>query len=241
MRMLLTLVVVLTVATLFAPAGLALEKTAARFDDARPDHWSQDYTCSIAYYNTCTGWIYCWGGFEPGDMFGTWYPGPCCDPDASGSSLAATWMYFCAGAPAGYDFTGSIDIWSTDAMYCPVSLLHTQPMLPEGDWNVHAWGIQVPGPFLLTWTNGSGIGNPAGFATDHPAAGSPSGPPACGYCYPNPRTAYSFYYGTPTTTLCPGSQLDDGVCFAELIFDVSFDCVVAVEDRSWGTIKGLYR
>jgi hypothetical protein len=53
--------------------------------------------------------------------------------------------------------------------------------------------------------------------------------------------ARSFYYGNPTTLLCPGSRFNDGICDAELLWDVSFACLIPVEESSWGSIKALYR
>jgi hypothetical protein len=230
---------VLAAVMVFATSGLALEKTSARLaDDSRADFWSQDYTCSVGYYNYCTGWIYYWSGWSPNDMFGTCFT-PCCNPGEP-ASLAVSWSYFWTGAPSGYNFTGVIEIWGADAQCCPTTPLYGQALLPVSGWNGVGWGVPITAPFVLAYTCGIGAGSPLSIMTDHPAAG-PTGPQACGYCYPSPRTVYSFYYGTPTTILCPGSPFDDGICYAEFVQDVAFDCAVGVEESSWGTIKGLYR
>jgi hypothetical protein len=240
MRKFFTTALVLAAVMSLATTGLALEKTAARFnDESRADFWSQDYTCSVVYYNTCTGWIWCWSGWSPNDMFGVCME-PCCGADASTSNLAVSWSYACTGSPGGYNFTGAMEIWGTDAQSCPTAPLFSQPLLFASGWNGVAWGVSVPNPFVLMYVCSAASGNPMAVATDHPAAG-PIGPQACGYCYPSPRTTYSFYYGTPSTILCPGSPMDDGICFAELFWDAAFECVVGVEESSWGTIKGLYR
>jgi hypothetical protein len=231
---------VLAAAMIFATTGLALEKTAARFDDSRADFWSQDYSCSVHYYNYCTGWIWCWSGWSANEMIGTCFAGPCCGPDAVGSTLAVTWLYCCGGSPTGYGFTGSMQIWGADASCNPTGCLAAQPWLLSGGWNMALWGISVPSPFIAAYVYSPNQGDPSAPATDHPAAG-PTGPQACGYCYPSPRTTFSFYYGTPTTLLVPGSPLNDGICDSELMFDAGFTCIVGVEESSWGTIKGLYR
>jgi hypothetical protein len=242
MRKFFTTALVLAAVMSLATTGLALEKTAARIDDSRADFWSQDYTCSVAYYNFCTGWIWCWSGWSPNDMFGTCFT-TCCNPAlGETTTLTASWAYACTGSPTGYGFTGAMEVWGTDGACCPTAPLFSQPLLVASGWNGLGWGVSVPDQFIMMYVCSPATGDPFAMATDHPAAG-PTGPQACGYCYPSPRTTFSFYYGTPTTILCPGSPLDDGICYAELVFDVALDCIegVSVEDSSWGTIKGLYR
>ena len=100
------------------------------------------------------------------------------------------------------------------------------------------------GPVVVTYTNGPFPSN-HGIATDHPAAG-PTGPQACGLCFPSTRSTHTFLYGTPASPLCPGEPLNDGVCDAELLgWSVTYACVHdgpdAVEQASWGAIKNLYR
>ena len=242
MRKFFTTALVLAATVCIATASLALEKTAVRFDDeSRADFWSQDYTCSVAYRNNCTGWIWCWSGWSPNDMVGTCFAGPCCGPDATSSALAVSWAYACTGSPPGYNYTGAMEIWGADAQCCPTAPLYSQPLLQASGWNGLGWGVPVPSPFILMYVCAPTAGDPLAMATDHPAAG-PTGPQACGYCFPSPRTTFSFYYGTPTTILCPGSPMDDGICFAEMYWDVAFNCItVGVEESIWGTIKGLYR
>jgi hypothetical protein len=41
--------------------------------------------------------------------------------------------------------------------------------------------------------------------------------------------------------ICPGSPFNDGICDAQLFWDIDLACAVSVEDTSWGKIKDLYR
>ena len=64
----------------FAASGRALEKTVARMPhDTRPDNWSVGTTCSVRYYNFCTGWVWVWSGWGEGDVFGVCFDN-CCAP-----------------------------------------------------------------------------------------------------------------------------------------------------------------
>jgi len=94
---------------------------------------------------------------------------------------------------------------------------------------------------IVTISEDEGIPNPAAFGTDRPAAG-PSGPQACGTCYPVNRTIRSFMYGPSLSPICPGSTFNDGVCDANLFWDIDLlEGGFAVEESSWGKIKTLYR
>jgi hypothetical protein len=104
-------------------------------------------------------------------------------------------------------------------------------------------GVLVPDPFLVVITTSNpSIFNiePEIYGSDHPAAG-PTGPQACGVCYPAMRETRSFEFGTVADPLCPGEPYFDGVCNAELIWSFSFACAVHTDDSSWGKIKTLYR
>jgi hypothetical protein len=210
----------------------------ARFDDERGDRWALSFSCTVSYYDSCTGWIWCWSGWSPNDRVGVVYEDGCCPLPAS--HVTVTWQHACTGAPTGYGFTGSSEVWAADVQDCPWARLFAQPLLPTTGWNPVAWDIHVYGPFVLTYVNGPGLANPLGLTTDHPAAG-PSGPHACGHCDPRPRTTHSFYDDTPTTLLRPGSPLDDGVCHAELLFACGFACGAGVEESSWAASKSLHR
>jgi hypothetical protein len=229
---------VLAATLVFATSGLALEKVAARVDDSRLDDWNAGTSCSIAYYNYCTGWVWIWSGWSSGDKVGVGFDS-CCPGDAT---LNLHYMYVWTASPPGYGFTGTIEVTDTDDLFCKGVPLMQQTFLPVSGWNTYLWGVQVTDKFLVQFTTGiSAFPNPLAVSTDHPAAG-PTGPQACGFCYPTTRPNRSFYLGTATSPLCPGSPLNDGVCDAQLLWGAALTCKpISVEEESWGKIKSLYR
>jgi hypothetical protein len=230
------------IACVASPAA-ALEKTRVRLDDdSHGDAWRGASTCSIIYYNTCTGWIYGWSDWSPSDIVGVAFDTCCSPPDETG--IGTTWVYFTVGSPAGYGFTGTMEVWDANAD-CPTGTsLASQAFLPASGWNaVDFGGTQVPDDtFALTTTFGPSMANPAEIATDHPAAVAPEAP-ACGTCYPVSRVNHTFYWGTSSSIACPGSALNDGVCDAQLIWDVTVTCTppTPVQQTTWGQVKNLYR
>lgn len=226
-----------------APTASSLEKVASRFEDpGRDDGWRAGATCTIAYYNVCTGWVWTWSGWSPGDRLGVAFDA-CCP---GGGFLESGGFYASVGAPSGYGFTGTIAVHAADAAGCPGAMLTaSQPFLPAPGWNSFVWNIAVPPLFAIVATHGPGALHPAAYPSDHPAAG-PTGPPACGTCYPTGRVGRSFYYGTSSSPLCPGVGLDDGLCAAELLMDARMSCTVtsaggSLVSGSWAQIKSLYR
>jgi hypothetical protein len=229
----------------FAAPGVALEKSASRITDLEHDTaWRGSSSCTIIYYNTCTGWIWSWSGWSPNDVFGVALE-TCCLPGNS-SALQEAYIYFTVAAPpAGYGFTGSIDVQdANNTTLCPEgAVLATQPFLPATGFNtvIFTGGLSIPdASFAMSITAGATDGNTMAISTDHPAAG-PTGPVACGTCYPTTRVNRSFYWGTTASPFCPGSALNDGICDAQFVWDVVTTCTTAVEQSSWGEIKALYR
>jgi hypothetical protein len=230
---------VLAAMLVFATSSLALEKTAAPMTADRADDWNAGTSCNIAYYNFCTGWVWIWSGWSSGDKVGVGFDS-CCPGDAT---LNASALYAWTGSPPGYGFTGIIEVTDTDALFCKGAPLGPpQTYLPISGWNTYLWGIQVGQRFLIQAEVGvSALPNPIAYATDHPAAG-PTGPVACGTCYPTTRANHSFFLGTANSPLCPGSPLNDGICDAQLLWSAQLTCKpISVEEKSWSTIKGLYR
>jgi hypothetical protein len=225
---------VLAAMLVFATSGLALEKTTVRADRDTADGWDAGASCSVTYANTCTGWLYVWSGWSPGSRFGVIFD-PCCQ----GGALAATQAYFWTGSPSGYGFTGTLAIESV-AGGCPAGVINSHPILAPAGPVVDLWSAPA-GPVALVYTAGPGVGNPVTFPTDHPAAG-PTGPQACGSCFPSTRPIHTFAWGTAATPLCPGSTFNDGICDAEgLLWTAAFNCGVSVEESTWGAVKNLYR
>jgi len=208
-------------------------------DDGRGDGWAAGtQTCTVQYYNICTGWLWLWWGFSPGDRTGTAFT-RCCPH----GSVDSGFIYFRDAAPAGYGFTGTMAVYAADPNDCPTGApLASRALLPVSQWNLVVWGgVPVPEDFvvLYEWPDPERP-NPTAIGSDHPAAG-PTGPHACGTCYPTTRTNHSYHYGTAATPLCPGSPLNDGVCDAQWLMDAGMLCAVQVEERSWGAVKSLYR
>jgi hypothetical protein len=230
---------VLAATLVFATSGLALEKSTVRMgDDTRTGDWNAGATCSVAYYNTCTGWLWVWSGWSPLDCLGTCFDN-CCP---GGGTLDASDVYVWTAAPSGYGFTGTISLHDdTNGNCCPDEpAAGAQVFFPISGWNLYNWGVNVGSTFITQVCLGPTSGTPIVFPTDHPAAG-PTGPQACGLCYPSPRVNHSYYYGTSAAPLCPGSPLNDGVCDAQLWMNAYLSCTVSVEQESWGKVKNLYR
>ena len=244
---------------LFALAGslpsesaLGLEKRPMHFEGSAPDEWSTRDTCRIpSYYNICTGWVWCWSGFQDGDKMGVVFDS-CLIPGIS-SSLLQSIHFICTSAPPGYGFTGTISTFAVDTNNCPMgSPISSLPFLPHSSpypFQVVPWGGSgVPDRFaiVIEMSDEYGLSNPAQLATDRPAAG-PTGPDACGTCYPLDRPNHSFLYGNTESPLCPGTPFNDGVCDAQLFWEADVfgeniqpSATPVTRFSSWGAIKALF-
>ncbi|MFN8179973.1 MAG: hypothetical protein U0167_18720 [bacterium] len=237
------LVVALAAAVLSTPLQ-ALEKRSV-IAPADPHGWMAGSTAAIVgYYNTCTDWAWSWY-VESGARVGTVFdcPGP------GRWTLHELALTFDGSTSQGYGFTGVLSVSGVDSSGCPIGApLASVPVLPVDGVVTYPFSVAVPHAFLAeltlgyAWHQGGSISQ---FVTDHPAQG-PSGPPACGTCYPETRTTHSFYYGNGSVGLCPGLPFFDGLCNAELLWTASLTgTATAAEEteasRSWSAIKALYR
>jgi hypothetical protein len=216
----------------------ALEKTSARITDDHPEQWNASTSGTIRYYNNCTGWVWVWSGWSPGERLGV-----CFDTGAPVNTLVTTWALTFSGVPSGYGFTGTIS--AMDGCDCSASPLATQPYVPPvtSGWSATAWGgVVVPSPFLIsvTWSASTGFTNGTGLASDHPFAG-PTGPTACGTCFPSNRTVHSRYYGVGGANCPSGVTLSDGLCDIEFMIDAEVRIPFGLQGESWGRVKTLYR
>lgn len=238
------LAAMLVIALAVPSVSVALERTSVRATDVdSQDIWRGGATCSVSYFNLCTGWLYTWSGWSPGDILGVTFES-CC---GSGSPLSTVGIYMYTGSPTGYGFTGTLAAYDADASHCPTGApLWSTPWLPAtgaspGDLVVFNVGTPITGTNVaMTYTTGTGTGDPYSMASDHPAAG-PTGPQSCGFCYPSARAVRTFYWGNATTPLCPGSTLDDGICDVEFMWIATFCDPTPIESTSWGQVKSLYR
>ncbi len=227
----------IAVLSLFTTSAFALERSAESVDPEDSSDWFAGTTCSVVYYNFCTGWVFNWSGWEDGDVIGNVVPS-CCP---SGGELVGSNLRIREGAPSGYGFTGSISVYAADANDCPTGApIASQPFLPTSGWQPVIWGVNVPSRYIVTVTH-AGVA-PTRHRTDHPSPG-PTGPEACGTCYPTNRETRSFYYGTASSPLCPGSPFDDAesICNAELMWEHAMTCPVSIDDTTFGKVKSLYR
>jgi len=226
-------------------SATALEKTLQRFPDER-DWTSSGANCELAYYNVCTGWVWVWSGWQPNERVGVVFDA-CC----SNARLVSTWLYVWTGAPGGYGFTGTFTIQAADENGCPTG----PPLLGDlfnphhgneiGNWRFPTvLPMPIPDRCVAMITFGPGSYTPIALPSDHPPAG-PTGPPACGTCYPMGRPPHSFRYGTVDLPLCPGTPLTGetgNLCSAELLFTAELTCTGPEEEqRTWHSIEGLYR
>jgi len=242
MRKFFTTAFVLVAMLAFATSGFALERTLARATgDDVSGGWNAGGTCTIQYWNGCVGWTWLWSGWSPGDRIGVNY-------QACGSHLLSLDIFHRPTAPLqpGYGFTASVDAFAADANGCPtgpslgsVAFLPSFPGGPPVENVAFAAAVPVPASFVAAITMGSAGGGAARYGTDFDVAG-PTGPQACGTCYPTTRETNSFYYGTATTPLCPGSTVSV-ICELEWRWNAYMSGTVSVEDKSWSAIKDLYR
>jgi hypothetical protein len=200
--------------------------------------WNAGSTCAVSYYNLCTGWYWVWSDFYDEDQIGVQFD-TCC-PNAT---LESTWIFAEESTPT-YAFTGYIDVYEADSEQCPTGPpIASNFFLPRTGWNEYVWNVPVHGQFVVMARLQNGAGDymiPMWLVTDHPAAG-PTGPAACGTCYPATRETHSFQYGTETSPWCPGLPFQDGTCAAELVWYSSLTCAVHTTESSWGSLKALYR
>jgi hypothetical protein len=206
----------------------------------RSDEWNASTTGTIRYYNNCTGWVWVWSGWSPGEQMGVNFDTGACGTRALNTSWALTF----SGVPAGYGFTGTIA--AMGGIDCSAPVLASQPYLPPvtSGWNATVWsGLLVPQNFqiLISWGAMTGFTNATGLASDHPLAGV-TGPTACGTCFPTTRAVQSRYFGVAGAYCPSGTTLSDGLCNIEFMIDVNVKCTpVSVESTSWSRIKSTYR
>jgi hypothetical protein len=217
--------------------GMALERASRAMPDDR-DAWTRASTVALRYYNICTGWAWSWSDFAPNERVGVSFVAPL---NVSGN-LVATSLFAFSGAPSGYGYTGTVDVHLADTQGCPTTLLQSQPYLPTSTWSTHLWNVSIPQRFVVSITlpgtpEAASLYN---FTSDRPAAG-PTGPIACGSCYPTTRATRSFLYGPASIPDCPGTPFFDGFCNAELFLEAYVKYFVPIQPLSWGGIKALYR
>ena len=201
-------------------------------------------SCSIIYYNFCSGWIWIWSGFVAGDEVGVNFdlPADCNKLAGEECCNTANWWYWRYTSPT-YGFTVTYNLYNTDASGCllgaPVGPSIT--LDPIERWNNSAGlGCVTSDVAALTATWDSGTLPYA--ATDNNAS-QLNTPAVCSLDPGTPGAGTSLQYVVAGTTVyCPPAAFADGVGYVDLMMDASFTCTAtATEDASWGEIKSLFQ
>ena len=231
-----------------APAN-ALERAAVPAGGGTPESdWDRAGICPIQYWNTCVGWSWLWGGWNPDARIGVAYRA-CSDWDGFGGYLNSvdifTRFHNDLPVPPGYGFTALLEAYAADENHCPVgAALGSTPFLPDGTTQNVAFAqpVVVPTNFVALVRMGPQGSGSAWYGSDFDVEGPTGGPQACGTCYPTTRSSHSFYYGTSDSPICPGGQLSI-ICEVEWRWVANMEPVgyIGVESTSWGQIKDLYR
>ncbi|NNE44249.1 MAG: hypothetical protein HKN12_08560 [Gemmatimonadetes bacterium] len=221
-----------------APGVVSALERASSILDPNPPEWSTAATATIAYYNNCTGWFWTWENLRPGEQFGMVF-------DTGNLALIQTTALLTYGTFAsGYGFTGTISVTDVDASDVPTTVRASQPFAPVPfTWTIQTWNMAPPesrAALRVTWPPTPTGPTDIHLVTDHPALG-PTGPTACGTCYPTTRTAHSYRWGTAAAPLVPGDPFFDGSCDAELVWEITVTQTSPTDQRSWGAVKALYR
>ncbi|MEZ5066001.1 MAG: hypothetical protein R3B81_14805 [bacterium] len=217
---------------------LALERAGeAVLDLSTESPWVGTETCELRYYNFCTGWFWIWDA-QDGDRSGTVFEA--CHP---GCEVVSAMAWFPDQAQHGRGYTALIGLYAVDDEDCPqepplASMVYFQQL---GWQTFHFGGVPVPPRFALMATHANSYyGRQIGFFSDHPAAG-PTGPIACGSCYPSNRVGHSYIWGNVASPACPGELIEDAVCPAEFLLSVQLSCTSEVTEDSWSRIRSMFR
>ncbi|MCA9751855.1 MAG: hypothetical protein KC591_06665 [Gemmatimonadetes bacterium] len=199
--------------------------------------WVGSETCVVQYYNLCTGWFWFWesqDGYRSGTVFEACHPG--CE-------VVSATAYFIDHGQSGRGYTALIGLYAVDENDCPQEPpLASMAYIQQQGWNTFQFaGVPTPTRFALMATHANSVyGHEIGFISDHPAAG-PTGPPACGTCFPADRVTHSYDWGSVNSPACPGERIADAMCPAEFVLNVQLSCASTVSESSWSRIRSMFR
>jgi hypothetical protein len=213
-----------------------------------PQPWGTSDYCFLSYYNVCSGWVYGCDGSASGDVVGLEFKTEdCADGIGACTRILRAWIYLCDLGPA-YEptcTTAGIARQGDQPGHLGeiVSVPYCPPRWYEG-WNIVTFDPPVTvdggGIFYLTWDRDP---HPRAVVDARPMNCSPNEGGCMSDC---PAPARSYRYGNIATGSFSGSQFYYGVYYesaCDLLVRVVVSCAgpTAVEGRSWGRVKALYR
>ncbi|MFH1681475.1 MAG: hypothetical protein ABIH26_12655 [Candidatus Eisenbacteria bacterium] len=239
----LLLVGLLTLAMAIAAFADIPHVTKSAMNEAIVPHGSGGATgtCSIIYYNMCSGWLWTWSGWLAGDEVGVVFDMPTDCGKIPGEPCTNTvfWWYWRYTTP-GWGYTVTYNMYDATAQYCKTGPSYgTATQDPTERWN---YNLGLGGPSLsdlitltATWDKG---GLPR-LGTDNNNKNYMA-PVACpGFTVGPIRTVY---FGGLTTQYCPPQYLADNWGPVQCLMDAEFFCGdIGTQESSWTGVKSLFR
>ncbi|MFH1680192.1 MAG: hypothetical protein ABIH26_06040 [Candidatus Eisenbacteria bacterium] len=206
-------------------------------------------TCSIVYFNICSGWLWVYGRSADGarmaeDEVGVVFDLPAdCGKDPSETCANLEFWWYWRYTVPGWGFTVTYDLWDVDSDRCKVgSSLGTLPHQdPMERWN-HYPGLGATTSDLVAIIVTMDNGAYPRWVADNNVRNSQA-PVACAG-WPGPQVSRSFSFGGQVGQFCPpeAAPFLDALGPVQLLMDATFSCgETSIEPVSWGSIKTLFR
>jgi hypothetical protein len=188
-------------------------------------------TCSIAYYELCSGWIWTWSGYQVQYAVVFDLPNDCGKQAGQLCTNTGFWWYWRYTNP-GYQIPVTYSLYAADSALCrvgaPIGTLPDQD--PIERWNAYPGLGSTTSDFVAI------VAISASFpmvATDNTTKNQAIG------CAPIPTAVHSVL---GFVSYCPPTAMEDGLGPCNLLVDGEFYCAATtVELSSWGAIKTLFR
>ncbi len=197
-------------------------------------------SCTIVYYNTCSGWKWIWSGFRRDDAIGVIFdlPNECGKATGEMCTNSGIWWYWRWTMP-GRGCGLYTSMYEVDATGCLVGspINPTIYLDPWERWNY------TPGlgsttadrvAIVAEWNNTAPY-----LATDHNVSNENAA--GCGGLIGTGNTVRFVDHDGPTV-YCPPVAFADDLGYVDLIMRASFTCETTANDEaSWGEIKSLFQ